>query len=83
MEKITSAFLSLVPKDVIKGAITAALTIIVTALYNAIGLGTIPTDFNFWKTQFMLGLGAGVAYLLKNFLTNSNDQFLKKEDPKV
>ena len=26
-----------------------------------------------------IGLGAGLAYLIKNFLTNSNDQFLKKE----
>lgn len=69
--------------DLLKGFITAMITVIVTSLYSSIQSGTIPTDWLFWKTQLMLGLGAGLSYLIKNFLTNSDDKFLKKEEPKI
>lgn len=70
---------SLTSSDVVKGFIMAVLTVVVTALYNSLQSGSLPIEWAFWKTQLMLGLGAGVAYLLKNLFTNSNDQFLKSE----
>lgn len=69
----------LAPKDAVKGLILSVLTVIVTSVTASLNVGTIPTTKEFWVTQLTLGLSAGGAYLLKNFLTNSDDQFLKKE----
>lgn len=74
-----SELFKLLPKDLIKGFITAVLTVIVTSLTAALSSGVFPTDFVFWKTQIFIGLSAGGAYLIKNFLTNKDDQFLKKD----
>ena len=66
-------------KDVVKGAIMAMLTVLITALYNALQAGELPMDLVFWKPQIIMGLKVAIIYLAKNFLTNSKDQFLKKE----
>ena len=81
--KNSATFLSLGLKDLAKGAIMAILTVIVTGLYTA--LNAVPPSIPDLPTLENLGaagLVAGAIYLMKNFLTNSNDQFLKKE-PKV
>ena len=68
-------------KDISKGFITAFITALITALYQLVQDGHLPTLAEF-KTAGLVGLSAGLAYLLKNFLTNSADQFLTKEPPK-
>jgi hypothetical protein len=73
---------ALVPKDFLKGIITAILTVIVTSVTASLEAGVIPTSPAFWKTQAIIGLSAGGAYLLKNLATNSKDEFLKKEPTK-
>jgi zinc transporter ZupT len=65
--------------DLLKGLITAVLTAIVTALYAIIQTGVLPT-FEQIKTILMTALLAGIAYLLKNFITNSDEKILKPED---
>jgi hypothetical protein len=40
--------------------------------------GTIP-DVAMWKATGSVFIGAAGTYLVKNLLTNSNDEFLKKE----
>lgn len=72
-------FLSISPRDLFKGFILATLTAIITSLYAIINTGTFPTDWATWKTVLLVGIGAGLSYLIKNFFTSSEDKFLKKE----
>ena len=65
-------------KDFIKGAVVAILTGLFTYLGNEL---TVNADVN--KDLFLrcgiAALAAFIGYLIKNLLTNSKDQFLKKE----
>ena len=74
----TSKFLSLGKSDFLKATIMLALSAIVTALIPTLESGTLPTIAQL-KAAGIVGLTAGLTYLLKNVLTNSQDQFLKKE----
>lgn len=76
-----SKFLKLNLKDLAKSAIIAALTIIVTAAITILSAitdanGQLPTLQDFYKL-LISGLVAGAIYLLKNFLSNENNQFFK------
>ena len=64
--------------DLIKGFIVAVLTVVLTGSLTSLQAGVLP-DLATVKTLIVTGLGAGVAYILKNLLTNSEDKFLKKE----
>jgi hypothetical protein len=44
--------------------------------------GTFPSTWNDLKPIVLAAISAGLAYILKNWLTNSDDQFLKKETNK-
>jgi hypothetical protein len=80
--KQVSNFLSLNAKDFLKGFITAVLTVIITGVSTA--LSAVPPQFPDLATLEhlgLIGLGAGLAYIVKNWLTNSKDQFLTKEVP--
>lgn len=66
-------------KDIAKGIITAILTVIIAGLGTSLSNGHFPT-LNELGTLALTGLAAGLAYLGKNVLTNSDDQFLTKED---
>ena len=76
-----SQFFKINLRDLGKGVIMAILGSIVSALLVIVNTGTLPT-LDEWKNVGMLGLMAGLSYLLKNLLTNSNDQFLKPETKK-
>ena len=68
-------------KDLMKSALIIVLTTIITGLYQLIDAGNVAAIFE-WislKPILLTGLGAGIAYLLKNFVTNSNDKVLRKE----
>lgn len=65
-------------KDLLKGFIIAAIAAIGTALMPLLESGTLPTLAQL-QAAGIVALTAGLAYLLKNFLTNSKDQLLKKE----
>jgi len=73
---MTSTFLSLNKKDFIKGLVVAVLSAIISVLYTTIENGSI--EFNI-KSIVISALSAALAYIMKNALTNSDDQFLKKE----
>ena len=66
-------------KDIAKGLITAILGVVVTGVYTSISAGELPSDWIAWKPILLSGVGAGLAYLMKNFLSNSNGEFAKKE----
>ena len=76
-----SNFLQINLRDLTKGIIMAVLGSVVSALLVILNNGALPT-LDEWKNIGMLGLMAGLSYLLKNLLTNSEDHFMTKEKPK-
>ena len=73
-----SLFFTLNKVDFIKGLVIAVLTAIITVVYTTIQSVVFSFD---WKAISIAALSAALAYITKNLLTNSNDEFLKK-DPK-
>ena len=76
-----SKFLKLNLKDLAKSAIIAGLTVVVTGAITILSAitdatGQLPTLEDFCKL-LISGLIAGGIYLLKNLLSNENNQFLK------
>ena len=71
-------FGTLIWSDVLKALFTAILTAILSALVPILQSGNFPTGVQL-KTIALAGLAAGVAYLVKNMLTNSKDELLKTE----
>lgn len=76
---IGDGLMQLKKNDILKGFIMSMLAVLVTWLGQAIQQGNFPMDAQTWILELKIALGAGIAYLIKNFFTNSNDQFLKKE----
>lgn len=75
----TSKLFTIGTVDAIKGLVVTILTLIVTMLITSINAGEFPVKFEEWKPILLASLGGGLAYILKNFLTNSNNQILKSE----
>ena len=74
-----SGFLRLNWKDVLRGFLMALIGAILTGLLTVLDQGEIPMTWAQWKPIIITGLAAGIAYLLKNFFTNSKDKMLAKE----
>jgi len=73
-----SKFLSLNAKDAIKGLVVAFFSAVLTGIYQLIQTGgslTWPTI----KPILITGVVALLGYLIKNVLTNSQDQLIIKE----
>ncbi len=77
--KSTNSFLTIGWQDLLKGFILAAISAVLTGVYTSVTNGTFPPDLEGWKSIGIVGLGAGIAYILKNWLTNSDDKFLSRE----
>jgi len=71
-----STFLNLNIEDLAKGLIITILTSVLTIAYNTVSAGSLTFD---WKSIGLAALTSGLAYLMKNLLTNSEGQFLGKE----
>jgi hypothetical protein len=78
MNQIKSKFLSLNWKDVFKGF---GLSVGNTATYafGILATGVLPTAW-LLKSAGAVFIGTFGTYLVKNFFTNSSDQFMKKEN---
>ena len=63
-----SNFLALNWKDVAKGFVVAAITSAVTGISQSLEAGALPTLVQL-KTSALIGLAAGLSYLIKNFFT--------------
>ena len=66
--------------DIGKGFLIAVLTVVLTGLGTY--LNATPPHFPTGAelgTLGLAGLGAGIAYIIKNFFTNSENKLLKKE----
>lgn len=77
MNGIKSAFLRLSWQDVRRG-LGLAIGAAATYLFSVMASGGVP-DSALWKSTVMVFVGTIGSYLVKNLLTNSGDQFLKKE----
>lgn len=73
---------SLAWKDLAKGFILAVITIILTGLVTSLSAGKLP-DLATFEQLCLVGLSAGGSYLIKNFLTDSNDKFVGGSDIKL
>jgi len=71
-----SNFLRLHWKDAIKALLLAVLTSVITVILATLEAGSIDID---WKNVGIVALTTALAYILKNWLTNSDDKILKKE----
>jgi GTPase Era involved in 16S rRNA processing len=71
-----STFLSLNTTDFLKGLVVAVLTSVLTIIYTSLQTGSLVFD---WKTIATTALTSAIAYVSKNLLTNSKEQFLIKE----
>lgn len=74
-----SNFLNLNWKDLAKAFLVAFLTALIAALAGTLEHGGLPTIADL-KLAGWTSLVAAISYLVKNFLTNSDDKMLKKED---
>ncbi len=81
MKKIIGdGFLQLKSNDILKGFIMAVLSVLITWIGQSLESGSFTMDKAAWILQIKIALGAGIAYIIKNFFTNSEDKFLKKEN---
>jgi hypothetical protein len=74
-----SKLFSIGSSDIVKGLAVTVISMVLTMAGKSIDAGVFPTTWADWKVILLASVGAGVSYLLKNFLTNSNDQLLKKD----
>jgi hypothetical protein len=74
-----SKLFSLNTKDWIRGFAVAVMTAVLTGALQLFQAGPVEWTFVFWQPTIYGGITAGIAYLLKNVFTNSEDQLLKKE----
>jgi hypothetical protein len=75
-----SIFLSLNLNDLMKGCIVAIFAAVGMAIIPSLEAGTLPT-LVMLQSAGVTGLAAGLAYLLKNFLSNSaNKPFVSEKD---
>ena len=75
-EKEKSSFLSLDKKDALKALLVAVLGSVLGLVQVTLDAGSLAFD---WKQIGLTALAAAGAYILKNWLSNSKDQFLKTE----
>jgi VIT1/CCC1 family predicted Fe2+/Mn2+ transporter len=73
-----SNFLRLNTSDLVKGFVVAFLSASLTGIINTLDSGMLPL-LSELKQAGIVGLTAGLSYLLKNLLTNSEDELMKKE----
>ena len=72
-----SMFMSLGKNDLVKGIVMAALGAFTGGIYTALQAGAITVAVV--QASAVTGASAGLAYLMKNFFTNSNGEMLKGE----
>ena len=76
---MNSNFFSLNWLDLAKGLLVAVIGAILTGIYEAITAGALTWTWAFFQPIVLTGVAAGIAYLIKNFLSNSSGEPLKGE----
>ena len=78
MNVILAKFGTITGSDFFKGLVVSIFTTATAALYTIFQTNTLPTVPQLRQIGFV-AFCAGVSYLLKNLLTNSQDQVFAKE----
>lgn len=65
-------------KDLLHGFVTAFLAASLVGIYDSLNQGILPT-VEMIKQHALIGLAAGIAYLAKKFMSNSDNELLKKD----
>jgi hypothetical protein len=73
-----SNFLSLNLRDFFKGLVLAVITAVMTSAYELLQAGTL-FDKESLKKVGMVALAALLAYIIKNFFSNSKGEILTPE----
>ncbi|MGE0076276.1 MAG: hypothetical protein AB7S48_00290 [Bacteroidales bacterium] len=73
-----SKFLTINVKDIVKALILTFITALLTGIYQLMQAGTLLT-WESLRPVVISSIAAVIGYLLKNVLTNSNDEFMTKE----
>jgi hypothetical protein len=76
---MNSNFFALNWMDLLKGLLVAVIGAILTGIYEAITAGSLTWTWAFFQPIMLTGVAAGIAYLIKNFLSNSSGVPLKTE----
>jgi hypothetical protein len=79
---MNSGLLTLNLKDLLKGVGITIATTVLAGIVPVLQSGALPNLITL-KGMVIAGVSAGIAYLGKNLLTNSQGQFLTKETPDV
>jgi putative exporter of polyketide antibiotics len=74
---MNSTLFNLNATDLVKGLVLAVLTTVLTIVYDIVQSGSLVFD---WKHIATAAITTAIAYLLKNFLSNSSGKILKKEN---
>jgi len=64
--------------DIFKGFFVAVITAILTTILNLLQTGSDILSLD-WKSILSVALTAGIAYIVKNLLTNNKDEILSKD----
>lgn len=65
-------------RDLLHGFIVSFLSASLTRIIELLDKGALPGTASI-KTYAIIGFTAGLSYVLKNFLQNSNGELLKKD----
>ena len=74
-----SFFLSLNVTDAIQAFITAFLGSLVMFLYKALAEMSIQFTWAYWQPVLYTAIAAGLASIIRRFLTNGEGKFLTKD----
>lgn len=78
--KTKSSFGKLNIKDYYEGFIATVVGAILTSVYQMLESGVVNLTWAYWKPVLIGALSAGVLWLLKKTLTNSDGKFGKTEN---
>lgn len=73
-----SNFMNLNIFDILKGFFVAVITAILTTILNLLQTGSDILSLD-WKSILSVALTAGIAYIVKNLMTNNKDEILRKD----
>lgn len=71
-----SKFLSLNSQDFVRGLVVSTLSAVLTIVYQTIQTGSLTFD---WKAIGTIAVSSALGYIVKNLLTNSEDQVFSTE----
>ena len=75
---MNAKFLRINADDLVRGFVVAVLSSILSSAVVILQAGSVPNATQL-KTIALVGVSAGVSYLAKNLLTNSDDKMFKAE----